>query len=364
MECAHIPEIDYGQYSERFLQRVYQERIPFSGSIELTERCCLSCAHCYISQPAASQEIRQRELSLDEWRGLLDQMAEAGCLWLLVTGGEPLLRPDFWEIYSHAHGLGMLLTLFTNGTLITPALADRLAQRRPHAVEITLYGATQETYEKVTGVPGSYAKCLRGIDLLLERGLPLKLKAMAFRLNHHEIPAMQAMAEARGVEFRFDPHLNLRLDGQPGPQVQRLTPEEVVAFDRADPKRVEGWQQLRELYAKHPLPDERLFTCAAGLASFHIDPYGRLSPCVIARTPSYDLRAGSFTDGWYGQITRVQDQRQSTKTPCQDCAIRYLCDQCAGWAELETGSLEQPVEYLCRVSHLRSQVLEDFDKES
>ena len=108
---------------------------------------------------------------------------DEGCRWLLLTGGEPFLRPDFLDIYTNANKKGLLLTLFTNGTLLTPRSADLLAERRPFAIEITLYGATQQTYERITGIPGSYARCRRGIDLLLERNLPLKLKTMVMTLN-------------------------------------------------------------------------------------------------------------------------------------------------------------------------------------
>ena len=133
------------------------------------------------------------------------EVTDAGCLWLLLTGGEPLLRRDFLDIYTYAKRKGLILTLFTNGTLITPRIADYLAEWRPFNIEITLYGATQETYERVTGIPGSYARCRRGIDLLLERKLPLNLKTMVMTLNHHELDQMKSLAASLGVQFRFDP---------------------------------------------------------------------------------------------------------------------------------------------------------------
>jgi radical SAM protein with 4Fe4S-binding SPASM domain len=346
-----------GSFPKRFLKRVYAERIPLGGSIELTERCNLGCAHCYINQPAASLSARARELTLTDWKDLINQITKAGTLWLLITGGEPLLRPDFWDIYDYARRKGLLITLFTNGTLLTPSLADKLAEAPPHAIEITLYGATIETYEKVTGVAGSFAKCMRGIDLLLERSLPLELKSMAFRLNYPEIPAMQAYAESRGVAFRFDPQLNLRLDGSSGPQAQRLTPEEVVAFDSSNPDRLEDWRKFWQTQTSIPVQDDKLFTCGAGFVSFHIDPYGSLSPCVIVRRPSYDLKRGSFEGGWYNQISRVPDLPALKKTDCRSCEIKALCSQCPGWADLESGDPEQPVNYLCRITHLRADML-------
>ena len=139
-------------------------------------------------------------------------MAEAGCLWLLYTGGETFLRPDFLDIYTYAKKKGFLITLFTNGTLITPEIADYLAEWRPFSIEVTIYGRTRETYERVTGVAGSYERCLRGIRLLAEQRLPLKLKTMAFSVNRHELDAMKQFAGALGAEFRFDAMLNPRID--------------------------------------------------------------------------------------------------------------------------------------------------------
>ena len=173
MECPYIPLTPYSDFSLRLHQKVVGKRIPLVGSLEVTERCNLSCVHCYINLPAGDQGARKRELNAVEIYDILDQIVEEGCLWLLLTGGEPFVRPDFLEIYTYAKKKGLLITLFTNGTTITPRIADHLAEWRPFAIEITLYGHSQETYERVTGVQDSYERCRRGIELLQERELPL-----------------------------------------------------------------------------------------------------------------------------------------------------------------------------------------------
>ncbi len=228
---------------DRIDQRTGDHRVPWLISLELTERCNLRCVHCYVNRPAGDDEVRRKEMTLAEWQGILDQVADAGTLWLLVTGGEPLLRPDFPDFYRYAKGKGLHVILFTNGTLLTPELADLLAEYPPWEIEITLYGATAEIYERVTGVPGSYDRCRRGIDLLLERGLALNLKTMALTLNVHELPAMQRMADDLGVRFRWDPAVHSRLDGDHRPLACRLSPEEIVALERQDPKRMQQWQE-------------------------------------------------------------------------------------------------------------------------
>ena len=183
MDCPTFPELNLSDWGADLHARMQGRRYPLGGTIELTERCNMRCLHCYINQPVHQQAARASELTTIQAVDILDQAADAGCLFLTITGGEPLLRPDFAGIYKHARQRGMLVTLFTNGTLLTPAIADLLADWRLQSVEITLYGATRETYEKVTQIPGSYTRCLKGIELLLERSLPLSLKSVLQRLN-------------------------------------------------------------------------------------------------------------------------------------------------------------------------------------
>ena len=167
MECPYIPVLKYSEFSKRLDDKLKGRHVPLGGSIEVTARCNLHCVQCYINLPVGNIKAQEKELTYKELCSILDQIADEGCLWVLLTGGEPFIRPDFLDIYTYAKKKGMLITLFTNGTTITPRIADYLAEWRPSSIEITLYGATKETYEKVTGVHGSYEKCMRGIDLLL-----------------------------------------------------------------------------------------------------------------------------------------------------------------------------------------------------
>ncbi|MBU0494843.1 MAG: radical SAM protein [Chloroflexi bacterium] len=352
VDCPHIPELRYGEFSLQLHDKILKQRIPAAGALELTFRCNLRCAHCYAAH--GHEGIPgQHELTFSEICGILDQVTEAGCLWLLLTGGEPLLRPDFLDIYLYAKRKGLILNVFTNGTLLTPRIADTLAEWRPFVVEISLYGRTQETYERITGVPGSHARCLRGIELLVERGIPLKLKTMLMTLNQHELGDMKAYAESLDVPFRFDPGLNGTLEGCLDPTQLRLTPEEIVALDRADPVRWTDWQDYcRRMEGLKPNP-EYLYICGAGQTSFNIDPYGQLSGCVLVREPSYDLRQGSFREGWEF-LRQMRQVRPSERYQCNECELIYICGQCPGWATAEYGDQEKPVEFLCQLAHLRA----------
>lgn len=354
MGCAGIQELGYGQWSKELHQRISGKRVPIEGSIELTLRCNNNCIHCYCNRPADDANEKAREMSADTINRIISEAADAGCLWLLLTGGEPLLRPDFKDIYLYAKKKGLLLTFFTNGTLINSEIADFLAEWRPFSIEITLYGATEKTYEAVTRAPGSYRRCMKGIELLLERNLPLKLKAVAIRQNVHEIPLMKSYVEKLGVDFRFDPMVNGRIGQDKSFLSARLAVEDVIKLDLKDEKRLKAWKEFCDNYPGR-IDTDRLYVCGAGVSSFHIDPYGNLSLCIIARKDVCNLSARGFKDGWYNFIRTLRERAISPDNQCRRCTLLPLCGQCPGWAQLEHGDDETPVGYLCQIAHKRAE---------
>jgi radical SAM protein with 4Fe4S-binding SPASM domain len=350
MDCAG--SIDLDALAERLLARAPGGRLPLNGSIELTARCNLKCAHCYIRpRKGEAAACRRSELKLHEIRRIFDEIAEEGCLCLLLTGGEPLLRPDFPEILEYAVRKGFLVRLYTNGTLLTPASIRPLLRWRPLEIEITLYGHTKETYERVTGVPGSYARSRRSIQLLKDHGLLFALKTVVMTVNKHELGAMKAYARELGVHFRFDAAVSTRLDGGCEPAGLRLTPEEIVAIDREDEDRTAEWREIcgRLRAPAHP---ERMYSCRAGESVFHIDAWGRLSVCLMSRRPQHSLRQLSFREGWAGLAEEVS--RPWTRTSaCRGCRLRPLCACCPPWGDWEHGQAGTPVDFLCRTGYLR-----------
>jgi radical SAM protein with 4Fe4S-binding SPASM domain len=351
--------VNYSAFSERIHSRVMARQVPINGTIEITRRCPLACAHCYNNLAMGDRKAQLEEMTTAQHTHLLDELADMGCLWLLFTGGEIFARPDFLEIYTHAKRKGFLVTLFTNGTMITPRIADYLLEWRPFSIEITLYGRTRETYERLTAVPGSYDKCLRGIHLLMERGLPVKLKTVAVTINKHEVWDMQRFAEEElGVEFKFDPMINPRVDCSLSPLAVRLTPAEAVSFDMLDEKRLGEWRVFGEHFLKLPqkpaCAGDDLYDCGGGINSFAIDPYGGLSICVLSHADKYDVRAGSMREGWEEFLRRVRQKKAKRVTKCVSCALKSLCGMCPANGELENGDPESPVDFLCHVAHLRA----------
>ena len=334
------------------------QRVPLNGTIELTLRCPLTCAHCYNNLPMGDRDARAGELSYEEHCRVLDEITEAGCFWLLFTGGEIFARKDFLDIYTYAKHKGLLITLFTNGTLITPQIADYLTEFRPFAIEITLYGRTRETYEKLTGIPGSYDRCLRGIRLLMERNLPLKLKTVAVSINKHEIWDMkQFVQEELGLKFTFDAMMNPRIDCSQSPLATRLQPEEVVTLDLKDPRRTAEWIKHTQasIDRVHLWKDsDEVYSCGGGVQSFAIDPYGKMSICVLSHFDTYDLRKGSFQEGWDGLLYEVRSKKKTRLTKCMACGLKEMCGMCPANGELENKDPEAPVDFLCHVAHLRA----------
>src|SRR5438876_2958106 len=351
----------YGEFSMALHRRLSRSRIPLNGAIEVTRRCPLECAHCYNNLPMGDQGARRRELTYEEHCRLLDEIAGAGCLWLLYTGGEIFARKDFLDIYTYAKQKGLFITLFTNGTLITPKIADYLVEWQPFSIEITLYGRTKETYERLTGIPGSYARCMQGIRLLMERRLPLKLKTVGVTINKHEIWAMKQFAEELGLEFKFDSMINARIDCSQSPLAVRLTPEEIVELDLHDPERADEWRMLYKntsSFAPSAKESEQVYICGGGINSFAVDPEGKMTICVLSHRDTYDLRAGSFREGWESFLSKVREKKVTRVTKCRACALKGMCTMCPANGESEHGDPGEPVDFFCHVTHLRAHTLD------
>jgi len=353
-----VEQLSYGAFSADLHQRQAGERVPLQVAIEVTRRCPLECLHCYNNLPMSDVEARGRELSKEEHFRILDELVEMGCFWLLYTGGEIFARKDFLEIYTYAKKKGFLITLFTNGTMINEAIADYLAEWPPFSIEITLYGRTRETYEALTEIPGSYDRCLRGIRLLKQRGLPLKLKTVATSVNKHEVVAMRQFAEEEvGVEFKMDGQINPRVDCSQSPLAVRLTPEEVVALDMNAPKGVSEYRRLAKRDLENPpnlAQNESVYFCGGGMKAFSINPYGEMGICVISTQETFDVRDAGVRAVWESSLLELRTRKRTKLTKCQQCRIQSLCGMCPANGEMENGDRESPVSFLCHVAHLRA----------
>lgn len=350
--CDDLSYSDFGNVMHRASAGA---RVPLAGSFEITFKCNLRCVHCYIDDYSGAGEMSTAEI-----RRILSEVADEGCLWMLLTGGEILSRSDFDEIYLHAKRCGLLITLYTNGVLFDERIVDLLAEYPPFGIEITLYGLSDDTYLRTTGFPGRFTRVRRSIDLILSRGLRLTLKAVAMEPLSGEIGKMEAFCESIGVPFRYDPIIHARLDGSLAPTRARPSPERVVQYDADDPRRANEWLRFHKQFVEPSKPTTRLLSCGAGVNSFHIDPKGTLLSCEALPLNGYDLRHGTFREGWYGIIGDLRRQEAGAANVCAPCELRGMCDRCPATATLETGSPDGWIPYFCEITHRRAALLEEM----
>lgn len=353
---------DCTEFIREFNHKSARLRVPISGSIDLTHRCNLKCAHCYLRTHTVRSGKTVRETGTAKMLSLLDEIKEAGCLFLLITGGEPLLREDFAEIYRHAKMNGLLVTLFTNGTLITDEVLSVFADLPPRFVEISLYGATAGTYESITGVEGSFARCMSGIHRLLEHGFDVRLKTILMTLNRDEFHDIEKIAGDLGVKFRFDAAIFPCADGSRYPMDLRVSPEEAVEKEFSDSKRAHGWIEYFQRSRSQP-SSGKLYNCGAGLTGFHINPHGKLQPCLMAGHLQYDLLDGAFLTGWRDVLSGLREQKTGITYACNTCEKRHLCGFCPAFHRLENGSEEAVSEYLCAMGHQRFELIKKVNSQ-
>lgn len=348
------------------------KRIPLSFDLEITARCNNDCRHCYINLPVKDKLAIERELPFEDIKEIADEAVSLGALWCLITGGEPFLRKDFFDIYLYFKKKGLLVSVFTNANLITEEHIKFFKRYPPRDIEVTVYGVTEETYERVTRKKGSFSAFMQGLNLLFSSGVKVRLKAMALRSNIHEMTDIARFCRKKTKDyFRFDPLLHLGFDRDPirneAIKSERLTHEEIVALEMSDPER---FQALQKGCDKLIVPEfahtgcNHLFHCGAGNSSFSIGYDGTFCLCPSLRHPDcvYNLRKGNLTDAWQNFVPKIRDMRSYRKEfheNCHVCPLVNLCLWCPAHCHLETGELDRPVEYFCSVGHARADMLKN-----
>lgn len=338
-------------------RRLRAAALPLAGAVEPTRRCNLRCIHCYLGAERDAAPAACGELDTAAWLALIDGVAAAGCLELCFTGGEPLLRPDFPDLYARARCAGLAVTLFTNATLVDAGLAALLRDLPPAAVEVSIYGGSAATHDRVTGVPGSFRAALAGAALLSRCGAPLTVKTVLLTLNLAEYERMRLIADDLGARWRFDPVLVPRLDGDPAPLSLRVPAGEAARLDIPDAARAREWRSCYE-QGRDADPEALLFACGAGRTNFHVDPRGTLLPCLMARRPAADPRRAGFAEAWRELAGEVSRLRARADLRCTACERRSICGFCPVLTELEGAAGPSP--YLCELGDRRRELLYTF----
>jgi len=329
----------------KIVKKTWEQHIPLKVLWELTYHCNERCVHCYIVPDPA-----RKELSTQEAMRIIDELAEEGCLFLTFSGGEALTRNDFFDIAGHARDRDFAIRLLTNGTLITPEVADRIKTLRPVTVEISIYGVNPETHDVVTRVPGSHEKSIRALTLLHEGGVRVVVKSPLMHNAIGEFEGLKQLAESLGAGFLYDVSLVPRDDGSREPLKYAPTDEDLRLFFE------------QELAAEGDLvsfsPDDHVCNCALNVAA--INPYGDVYPCVALRLKAGNLREQSFQNIWRESaiLATLRSCTFSSLSSCRDCELASYCIPCMGVAYSETGDYLNPSAIACRVAQMRKAVLD------
>jgi len=330
-------------------------RLPLRASIDLTYRCNNKCLHCWLRLSHDSPEMHS-ELSLEEIKDILLQARRLGCTKWNISGGEPMLRSDFTEIFDFITSKSITYSLNTNGSLITPKIA-RLLKRKGNKM-IALYGDTAEIHDHVTRNCGSFEATMQGIKYLREASANFTIQLIPMRSNYHRFKNMVKLAQSLSPNYRVGaPWLYLSASGsmQQNDEIahQRLTPKAVVELDR--PNLCYDELHADEHCIMSPLDDRLLAHCIANRREFHIDPYGKMTFCQFIKDPSlrYDLRKGSLEEAWEDFIPDLTDKiigNSEYLNGCACCELRRDCQWCDVYGYLEHRRHGAKVEYLCQVA--------------
>ena len=343
-------------------QKVKDKGLLSQVSMELTERCNNNCLHCYINLPADDEEAKKKEITFAEIRRIVDEAAMMGCLSCHLTGGEPLLKEGFSDIYLYLKRKGIGVTVSTNATLINSKIANLFRKYPPQNLEVSIYGLSKKTYEGVTRNSGSFDAFKQGISLLKKNRIPFTLKTAALPQNFHEIKEMRDFAQSlTGKPLGVVLQLNLGSkfdDAKRRTRIKklRLPPDQVIQVLKQDETRYrKDIERFCQKFLGVP-GDNRLFICGAGVGSCHIDAYNNFQLCMLLRHPdcAYSLRQGSFKEAWEKFIPRVRETRvdnEKYQEKCLRCFLKSFCEQCPAWSWMEHGVLDEPVEYLCGIAH-------------
>lgn len=340
-------------------------KIPLNGTFELSPVCNFSCKMCYVRKTRKEVEESPRSiLTLENWRRIAREAKDAGLLELLLTGGEPLLWPDFWTLYEELIDMGILVSINTNGSLIDDAAIARFIKRPPQRISITLYGANDETYYELCGVRGVFTKVDHAIRGLKQAGIQVKVNCSLTPDNAKDLDWIVDYVKENDLllaltTYMFPP---VRRDPTKIGVNERFTPEDSSRYRMRHWQRFHGEenykhyaQQILDGYADPPGLDsdctdsaDGKIRCRAGRAAFWITWDGWMTPCGLMNHPKIDLKSRAFPDAWKDLTDAAEKVRLSSL--CDSCANRNICHPCAAIAAAETGDSSGVPTYMCKAT--------------
>lgn len=360
----------WGELSALLTANAYLKQIPLSGQFELTPRCNLSCKMCYICKNSGDKEIIKKELKTREWIELGQSAFRMGTLFILLTGGEIFLKEDFREIYEEYVKMGFSISLNSNGTLITPKTASWLGNIPPSQIDITLYGASRETYSKVCGNPDGFDQTLRGVALLRDQGINVGLRTTIIKSNMDDYDKMAEIAKGFDLDLGVVNYISPRRDDNlKMPQEIRLAPKDLAVFEKklvdnielpGDEERERALLEAGDYAAANleiagALSDDRIFPCDSGKIAYWIAWDGRMIPCPNMNKPvTYPLKEG-LLNAW--DRLKILCKTIPVCTECKACSYKEKCCSCPANLYGETGFYDRPASYLCELAKERANTI-------
>lgn len=355
--------LEYDLFISKILSEADKKSIPLSGAFELTSRCPLDCKMCYVHRKENDCEAIKQEKDTEWWLRLTEEAKDAGMFMLLLTGGEPLLRKDFEKIYLNAKKNGLLVSVNTNGLLINDSKVKLFADNPPQKLNISLYGASEETYRSLCGNGEAYKKVINAIIRLKESGVNVRINYTVTQYNFRDAGKIYEFAKelkipVQTVTYMFPP---VRAGGE----ADRLSPEDAakVQFDC----NMLNWGEedfSKRLIAKaktvmKPVETESgggNIPCRAGLSTFWVTWDGKMSPCGMMTTPITEIT--DFNSAW----NCMKESRKKIFLPseCLNCELRNYCDMCAAVSHAETGEFSKVPEYACKKAAYYKKLSNEF----
>lgn len=359
-------QIETNTIEKTMLRRASAAQRPITGTLELLPICNMNCDMCYIRLSRTEMEKKGRMRTADEWISMGEEMERAGVLFLLLTGGEPLLFPDFRRLYLSLRERGIILTVNTNGTLIDADWAAFFGENKPRRINITLYGADDRAYETLCHYPGGFEKTVQGIRLLKERGVDVKINGSVTKSNRNDMEKIYSIGRELGAPVHMDTYMlpGIHERKLPFEAQSRLEPEEAAAAEmemlrnemNPEDLRMYVQQMLLQIKKEGNVYSEGI-TCMAGNCSFAVNWQGEMRPCVTLEEPSVPVFETGFESAWQQISEKVKAYRVNEK--CRQCRLRPVCKTCVASARLETGEYDGLPEYLCRYAREYIRLLKD-----
>ncbi len=328
-------------------KRAYKSKSPTTVTFQVTDRCNYDCIHCY------QEHVDHNELTFEEIDRILHELADAGVLFLTLMGGEFFMHRDANKILGLAHELGFAIKLLSTGHHIHEKRADYLATLRPLQVDMSLYGSHPRVHEQITRHPGSWQRTVDAAKRLLNRKIPVLLKAPAMESNAKDLAEIKQLADSLGADYSFDAKITAMENMDQTPVGLRMTEDTLRNFYRDTQS---GTAQY--IAASYETFDPKTSTlrplnhtpCRAGQQAVSINPQGEVWPCNSLPISCGSLREKSFHEIWFGSDTldELRDLRWAKISECNVCELRPYCQRCHGMALTEQGKMKGPSLEACR----------------